>query len=86
MSHRSGATYFVSGESGRLILPDLRLRGRPNVCRFKVVKVVKVFKVLNDAKDQKHKYQAAIENTKGGWESGISCEQKFHCNFAVFTY
>ena len=83
MSHRSGATYFVSRESGRLILPDLRLRGRPNVCRFKVVKV---FKVLNDAKDQKHKYQAAIENTEGGLENGLSCEQKFHCNFAVFTY
>ncbi len=48
MSHRFGATYFVSGESGRLILPDLRSRGRHSVCRFKVVKVLKVFKVPKD--------------------------------------
>ncbi len=48
MSHRSGATYFVSRESGRLILPDLRLRGRPNVCRFKVVKVLRVIKDFKD--------------------------------------
>lgn len=47
MSHPTGATYFVFGESGRLMSARFKVARRINR-RVKVVKVLKVFKGPKD--------------------------------------